>query len=94
MRIAQISNTNVSSRAKWVKKNNATNDLITKVNQKMLETRLNGNKLTPMDKVADMILNKNVKKVPKNLKGALNEFNALSKNDQDILLLSAKCRKD
>ena len=94
MKIARIDNTNVSSKAKWDKKSNISIDLIKRVNQRMIETGGKSQKLTPLDKIADIMLDENSKKIPTELNRVKNEFDALSKDEQDRLLLFAKCRKN
>ena len=94
MKIARIDNTNVSSKAKWDKKSNISIDLIKRVNQRMIETGGKSKKLTPLDKIADIMLDENSKKIPTELNRVKSEFDALSKDEQDRLLLFAKCRKN
>lgn len=94
MKIARIDNTNVSSKAKWDKKSNISIDLIKRVNQRMIETGGKSQKLTPLDKIADIMLDENSKKIPTELNRVKSEFDALSKDEQDRLLLFAKCRKN
>ena len=59
----------------------------------MIETGGRSRERSPLEKFADIMLDKNVKEIPKELNEAKNEFDALSKDEQDRLLLYAKCRK-
>ncbi len=93
MRIAPISNANVSTKSKWIKNSNDPNVLIQKVNAKIAETKLS-HRLTLQDRVADMLLNSKNSVIPNAYLSAVNEFDSLPKNEQDVLLLAAKCRKD
>ena len=94
MKIAPINSANISMKAKWNKKQHITNDLLTAVNKKMLETNGKKKGLSPLDKFADFMLNKDVVKTPKELLAAEKEFNSLPKQEQDKILLYAKCRKN
>ena len=49
---------------------------------------------TLQDRVADMLLNSKNSVFPNVYRSAVNEFDSLPKNEQDVLLLAAKCRKD
>lgn len=94
MRIAPISNVNVSTKSRWINNSNDTKALIKKVNQKVAETKFDRSKLTPQDRVADMLLNSKNSVFPNAYRSAVKEFDSLPKNEQDVLLLAAKCRKD
>ncbi len=93
MKIAPISSTTPSMKSKWIKKNEISKELIKRVNKRQAETK-QGEKLSALDKFAEFLLDKNAKKMPEELKEAEKQFNTLSKFDQDVILLSAKKRKD
>lgn len=93
MRIAPISNANVSIKSRWIKNSNDPNVLIQKVNKKNAEMKVS-HRLTLQDRVADMLLNSKNSVFPNVYRSAVNEFDSLPKNEQDVLLLAAKCRKD
>ena len=96
MKIASVNNTNCTSlgfKKKMNSKNLITNDLIRRVNQRMIETGGKSRELSPLEKFADIMLDKSIKEIPQELNSAKDEFDALSKNEQDRLLLFAKCRK-
>ena len=96
MKIVPINNVNisVSSKAKWDKNSYMSADLIQRVNRRMIETGGKSGELSPLEKLADIMLDKNSKEIPQELNKAKDEFDALSKNEQDKLLLFAKCRRD
>ena len=94
MKITPISNhySNVGMKAN--KKPSISTELIKRVNQRMIETGGKSRELSPLEKLADIMLDKNSKEIPQELNKAKDEFDALSKNEQDKLLLFAKCRRD
>lgn len=94
MKIAPVSNNYSNVGMKANKKTFISTELIQRVNQRMIETGGRPRKLSPLEKVADIMLDKNIKEIPKELNEAKNDFDALSKDEQDRLLLFAKCRKN
>ena len=86
MKIVPVSNnySNVEMRAN--KKTFISTELIQRVNQRMIETGGRSRERSPLEKFADIMLDKNVKEIPKELNEAKNEFDALSKDEQDRLL--------
>ena len=93
MKIAPISN-HYSVGMKANKKSCISTGLIKRVNQRMIETGGKSRELSPLEKFADIMLDKSIKEIPQELNSAKDEFDALSKNEQDRLLLFAKCRKN
>ena len=93
MKIAPISN-HYSVGMKANKKPCISTGLIKRVNQRMIETGGKAGELSPLEKIADILLDKNSKEIPQELNKAKNDFDALPKSEQDELLLFAKCRKD
>ena len=91
MKIAPVNYSNVGMRAN--KKTFISTELIQRVNQRMIESGGKSRELSPLEKVADIMLENNSKEIPKELNKAKSEFDALPKNEQDRLLLFAKCRK-
>ena len=63
------------------------------INKKITSASCKTTELSPLEKFADILLDKNVKEIPQELNSARKEFDALSKHEQDKLLLSAKSRK-